>query len=249
MKKSFILISLLLCAGILLALTSCGGSTEDETTTNYSYVPQGAEGSTGSSDNTPGDVLAVDKSWQKNFAAEYEYYNPEQSLATMKIKEKKSSNAFTVEYVDTKSVLYYKADGNNTDYYVLIDNQEEQVHSVLEDKPFSSLSSMFMKLTEVDSTLPSQSNVLYMYDEEVAGRMCHKYIQRAYSGGKLTQSVYVWIDKEFGFAAKCEAYDESNIMTVMWRLTAFETGKLSDSDVFIDLSQYTFAEEAGIVVG
>ena len=249
MKKSLILISLLLCAGILLMLTSCGGKTEDETTTNYSYVPQGAEGSTASSDDGPGDVLTVDKSWQKNFSAEYEYYNPEQSLATMKIKEKKSKNAFTVEYVDTNSVLYYKADGNNTDYYVLIGNQEEQVHSVLEDKPFSSLSSMFMKLTEVKSTLPSQSNVLYMYDEEVAGRMCHKYIQRAYSGGKLTQSVYVWIDKEYGFAAKCEAYDEDNIMTVMWRLTAFETGKLSDSDVFIDLSQYNFAEEAGIVVG
>ena len=250
MKKSSVLISLLLCLGILLSLTACtGGGNEDETTTGYSYVPQGAEGTTSSASDTPGSVLAVDNSWQKNFSAEYEYYNPEQSLATMRIKEKKSQNAFTVEYVDTNSILYYKADGNNTDYYVLIDNQEEQVHSVLEDKPFTSLSSMFMKLTEIDSTLPSQSNVLYMYDEEVAGRMCHKYIQRAYSGGKLTQSVYVWIDKEFGFAAKCEAYDEDNIMTVMWRLTAFETGKLKDADVFVDLSQYNFTEDAGVVVG
>lgn len=249
MRSLRILISVLLCAGIVFCLTCCGGGTEDETTTNYSYVPQGSEGTTDGGQNTPGDTINVDKSWQKNFSAEYEYYNPEQSLATMKIKEKKSQNAFTVEYVDTNSILYYKADGNNTDYYVLIDGEEQQAHSVLENKPFSSLSSMFMKLTEIEKDLPSQSNVLYMYDEEVAGRPCHKYIQRAYSGGKLTQSVYVWIDKEFGFAAKCEAYDEENIMTVMWRLTSFRTGELSDADVFIDLSQYTFAESSGGTVG
>ncbi len=250
MKKFSVLISVLVCAGIVLCLSSCGGSgSEDETTTNYSYVPQGSEGTTATGENAPGDKINIDKSWQKNFSAEYEYYNPEQSLVTMKIKEKKSQNAFTVEYVDTKSILYYKADGNNTDYYVLIDNQEQQAHSVLENKPFSSLSSMFMKLTEIDKDLPSQSNVLYMYDEEVAGRPCHKYIQRAYSGGKLTQSVYVWIDKEYGFAAKCEAYDEENIMTVMWRLNSFRTGKLTDEDVFIDLSQYNFTEETGGTVG
>lgn len=242
MKKFALLFMILLVGGILLCLTACGGTSEDETTTNYSYVPQGAEGTTANGENKPSDTINVDKSWQKNFSAEYEYYNPEQSLTTMKIKEKKSKNAFTVEYVDTNSILYYKADGNNTDYYVIIDNQDEQVHSVLENKPFSSLSSMFMKLSELDKNLPSQSNVLYMYDEEVAGRPCHKYIQRAYSGGKLTQSVYVWIDKEFGFAAKCEAYDENNILTVMWRLNSFETGGLSDSDVFIDLSAYSFED-------
>ena len=249
MKKLSLLISALLCLGIVLSLVSCSGSEEGESTTDYNYIPQCSESTTAAGEAGPGNTISVDKTWQRNFYAEYEYYNPEQSPVTMKIVEKKSQNAFTVEYVDTNSVLYYKADGNDTDYYVLIDNQEQQVHSVLEDKPFTSLSSMFMKLTELDRNLPSQSNVLYMYDEEVAGRPCHKYIQRAYSGGKLTQSVYVWIDKEFGFAAKCEAYDENNIMTVMWRLNSFETGKLSDADVFIDLSQYKFEEATGVIVG
>ena len=87
MKKSSVLISLLLCLGILLSLTACtGGGNEDETTTGYSYVPQGAEGTTSSASDTPGSVLAVDNSWQKNFSAEYEYYNPEQSLATMPLR-------------------------------------------------------------------------------------------------------------------------------------------------------------------
>jgi hypothetical protein len=250
MKKLSVLISLLLCAGIVLCLASCGSSgTEDETTTNYSYIPQGFEATTQGDAATPGDTINVDKSWQRNFSAEYEYYNPEQSPVTMKIREKKSQNAFTVEYVDTKSILYYKADGNNTDYYVIIDNQEQQAHSVLENKPFSTLSSMFMKLTELDKNLPSQSNVLYMYDEEVAGRPCHKYIQRAYSDGKLTQSVYVWIHKEYGFAAKCEAYDKDNTLSVMWRLNSFETGKLTDTDVFIDISQYNFEAATGETFG
>ncbi len=251
MKKFNVVISILLCAVLIMTLSSCRDSgSEDETTTNYAYTPGGAESTTAlSGENTPGDKIKIDKSWQKNFSAEYEYYNPEQSVSTMNITEKRSKNAFTVEYVDTSSILYYKANGNDTDYYMIIDNQEEQVHSVYEDKPISSLSSMFMKLTEIDADLPSQSNVLYMYDEEVAGRTCHKYIQRAYSGGKLTQSVYVWIDAQFGFAAKCEAYDEDNIMTVMWRLNSFETGTLQDKDVFIDISKYNFGNAAGGTVG
>ncbi len=232
---------------LVLSFSCCGKSPdENETSTGYEYIPSGQESTTGADVNdSREEKINIDKSWQKNFVAEYEYYNPDQSITTMKIKEKKSSNAFTVEYVDTSSILYYKANGNDTDYYVIINNEEQQAHSVLEGKPFSTLSSMFMKLSEVSADLPSQSNVLYMYEEEVAGRSCYKYIQRAYSDGKLTESVYVWIDAEFGFVAKCEAYDADNIMTVMWKLTSFETGTLKDEDVFIDLTEYTFGETVG----
>ncbi len=249
MKKSVIILLSILLLVFVFSFSSCKDEAgEDETTTNYAYTPGGQAGTTVSGDSAEAakQEIQVNKSWQKNFTAEYEYYNPEQSPSTMRIKEKKSQNAFTVEYLDTKSVLYYKANGNDTDYYVLIENQEEQAYSVLENKPFSSLSSMFMKLTELAPELPTLSNVLYMYDEEVAGRPCRKYIQRAYSDGKLTQSVYVWVDIEFGFAAKCEAYNESNMMTVMWRLTSFETGTLKDEDVFIDVSGYNFG---GFTVG
>lgn len=232
-----------------LSLSSCNDEPgTEETETGYEYTPSGSE-SESTTENSNEDELQkkinIDNSWQKNFSVSYEYYNPEQSISTMKINEKKSSSAFTVEYVDTKSVLYYKANGDDTDYYVIIDNEDEQVHSVLEGKSFSGLSSMFMKLTVLSPELPSQSNVLYMYDEEVAGRNCHKYIQRAYSDGKLTQSVYVWVDAEFGFAAKCEAYDADNKLTVMWKTESFETGTLQDEDVFIDISEYSFKENAG----
>ena len=249
MKKSKKFLSLILAALAVISLSSCSKEKqEDETTTGYEYTPGGMVSTTTPSDPSQAakEKVAVDKSWQKNFVVEYEYYNPEQSLTTMRIKEKKAQNAFTVEYPDTKSTLYYKANGNDTDYYVIIEGQEQQAYSVLEGKPFSSLSSMFMKLTEIDPALPTMSNVLYMYDEEVAGRPCRKYIQRAYSDGKLTESVYVWIDIEFGFAAKCEAYDANNMMTVMWRLTSFATGTVQDEDVFIDVSAYNFG---GFTVG
>ncbi len=230
-------------------LSSCNKDPgENETDTGYEYTPSGSENEATTAKSNEEELqkkININNSWQKNFSVSYEYYNPEQSISTMKINEKKSSSAFTVEYVDTKSVLYYKANGNDTDYYVIIDNEEEQVHSVLEGKSFSSLSSMFMKLTVLSPDLPSQSNVLYMYDEEVAGRNCHKYIQRAYSEGKLTQSVYVWVDAEFGFASKCEAYDADNKLTVMWKTESFETGTLEDEDVIIDISEYSFKETAG----
>lgn len=240
-----LLISVFLCS---ISFSSCKDANGEETTTGYEYTPSGSSGETTTNNAENSELqkrINIDNSWQKNFRVSYEYYNPEQSISTMRINEKKSENAFTVEYVDTKSVLYYKSNGNDTDYYVIIESEEEQVHSVLKNKSFSTLSSMFMKLTVLDAELPSQSNVLYMYDEEVGGRRCHKYIQRAYQGGMLTQSVYVWVDAEFGFAAKCEAYDADNKLTVMWKMTSFETGTLVDEDVFLDISQYSFKENAG----
>ncbi len=243
--KFYRIFALILALAVALgAFSACGGSGDAESTTGYEYTPSGQEEAT-TAQSVQAEKLDVNKSWQKNFSVEYEYYNPEQSPATMKISEKKASKAFTVEYVDTSSVLYYKENGRNTDYYVLIEGQDTQAHSVLENKSISSLSSMFMKLSEVDADLPSKSNVLYMYDEEVAGRTCHKYIQRAYSDGVLKESVYVWIDAQYGFAAKCEAYDADNILTVMWRLTSFESGTLTNEDVYIDISGYSFGETVG----
>ncbi|MBR3767874.1 MAG: hypothetical protein IKL10_06500 [Clostridia bacterium] len=242
-------ISALITALFLLSvscLTSCDKAPEEiESSTGYEYIPSGQESTTVSDNTDLQKEIKIDTSWQKNFTVKYSYYNPEQSITTMKIEEKKSANAFTVEYLDTGSLLYYKANGNDTDYYVIIDNEDEQVHSVLEGKKFSSLSSMFMKLSVLSPELPTQSNVLYMYEEAVAGRPCHKYIQRAYSDGKLTESVYVWVDAQFGFAAKCEAYDAEDNLTVMWEVESFSEGDLQDSDVFIDLTEYTFKEEIG----
>lgn len=230
----------------MLCFSSCNNTSEEnESSTGYEYITSGVEKTTAADSSQLSETITVDTSWKKNFRVVYNYYNPEQNLTTMKIQEKKSDNAFTVEYLDTSSILYYKANGNDTDYYVIIDNEDEQVHSVLEGKKFSSLSSMFMKLSEVSPDLPAQSNVLYMYDEQVAQRNCHKYIQRAYSDGKLTESVYVWIDARFGFVAKCEAYDSSDNLTVMWSVDEFETGTLTDEDVFIDISLYSFKEEVG----
>ncbi len=234
-----------LCSPVFLF--GCGKEpSETESSTGYEYTPSGQENTT-SEEQVSGNYkeFTIDNSWHKNFHVVYSYYNPEQSLTTMKIEEKRSQNAFTVEYLDTKSVLYYKANGKNTDYYVIIDDENEQVHSVLEGKSFGSLSSMFMKLSAVNADLPSKSNVLYMYDENVAGRECHKYIQRAYTDAKLTQSVYVWVDAQYGFAAKCEAYDADNNLTVMWAVESFETGTLTDENVFIDISGYSFKEEVG----
>ncbi len=236
---------------VLLSVTvlfsSCNRNTvENESTTGYEYFHAGSESTTAEqSGNSSSEEINIDTSWQKNFYVKYRYYNPEQSITTMNIEEKRADTVFTVEYLDTGSLLYYKENGNNTDYYVIIDNEDEQVHSVLEGKKFSNLSSMFMKLSQVSEDLPEQNNVLYMYDEAVAGRNCKKYIQRAYTDGKLTETVYVWIDAQYGFAAKCEAYDAGNKITLMWSVESFETGNMKDEDVAVDINLYNFKENLG----
>ncbi len=231
----------------VVTLSSCNvHKNQGETTTRYEYTPVGQETTEAATEKTEEiKEIVTDTSWQKNFRVSYRYFDPEQSLTTMKIEEKKSSGAFTVENSDTGSIQYYKANGNDTDCYVIIESEEKQVHSVLTGKKLSTLSSMFMKLSDISRDFPSKNNVLYMYNETVAGRNCHKFIQRAYSDGELTQSVYVWVDVQYGFVAKCESYDADNTLNLMWEIESFETGKLKDEDVMIDVSKYDF----GVTVG
>ncbi len=238
-------VSAAIAAAIAALLSSCGSGDADATTAeSYVYNPQSGmtEAQSGAAED-PEKPFTVNTSWQSNFKAEYKYYNVSDGTDTVTVTETKNSDAFTAEYPDGKSTLYYKANGADTDYYVLMNGTEKKaVHKLLGGSSFSELSSTFMKLTKVSGDLPSLSNVLYMYDENVGGRACHKYLQRAYSDGKLTESVYIWIDTEFGFAAKCESYDSSGNMRIMWELKSFETGTVGENDIKIDLSQYTVTE-------
>ncbi len=222
----------------LFSFVSCTGDSTQETTTGYVYTPS-VETTVLSQ---PENKINVNTSWQKNYEVEYVYYNAEQTDEELNISEKRHSTAFVVEYIDTNAKLYYEKSGKDTDYYVIMPKENEQVYSKLTDSNFSDLSSMFMKLSTVSASLPTQNNVLYMYDEKVAGRDCYKYIQRAYTNGELTQSVYVWVDVEYGFAAKCEAYDSKNKKTTYWEITSFSAGEVNETETFVDLSLYDFKE-------
>lgn len=238
----FSVILMLVC--IVASFSSCGESGNEENSTGYEYIPSGSEITTAANQEELQQKFTVDTSWQKNFYVKYSHYNPEQSIATMHYEEKRSENAFTYEYLDAGSLQYYKANENGIEFYSIMKNENEQTRTVLSDN-FSELSSLFMKLSEVDADFPSQNNVLYMYDEEVAGRNCHKYIQRAYSGGKLTKTVYIWVDAQYGFYAKLEEYDAENKLTFMFATESFSAGNMKDEDVIIDTSKYTFKEAVG----
>ncbi len=233
------LLCVVLTIGVLLSVSACTGDTPQETTSEYVYIP--SEETTFLSQ--PENKINVNTSWQKNYEVEYIYYNAEQTDEELNISEKRHSSAFIVEYLDTNARLYYEKSGKDTDYYVIMPEENEQVYSKLYDSNYSDLSSMFMKLSTVSASLPTQNNVLYMYDEKVAGRDCHKYIQRAYSDGELTQSVYVWVDVEYGFAAKCEAYNDKNKKTTYWEITSFSAGEVMETETFVDLSLYDFKEK------
>lgn len=224
----------------VFVFSSCSNTQEETTSQDYVYTPSGSGEPTTFSEYR--ENISIDTSWQKNYEVEYTYFNSEQFDGELNIKEIKNSSRFLVEYLDNSAKLYYAAAGNDTDYYVIMPDENKQVYSKLEDTDFSNLSSMFMKLTAVSASLPSQNNVLYMYDEAVAGRNCHKYIQRAYVSGEVTQSVYVWIDAQYGFAVKCEAYDSDDKLTTYWEVKSFLTGEVGENETFVNLADYEFEE-------
>lgn len=236
--------AVILAFASLIGFASC--SKTPETTTTESYVYHPADETTTSSDkeNSPAgsDALNVDPSWKANFDVSYTYFNKSQSEDAIRVHEKRSEKYFSAEDIDSGDTLYYKENGKNIDSYVIVPGGEEQVHSVIDGKKLNDLSSTFMKLSDVDPDLPVLANVMYMYDEDVAGRACSKYIQRAYADGEATGTVYVWVDAEYGFAAKGEVYDANTVLTASWEVTSFAAGAVKDADVEMDLSSYKIVE-------
>lgn len=226
------------------SFASCAKNGNEEVTSE-SYVYHAADETTvaqGESESGEKKEIAIDKSWRDDFDVIYSYYNVSQSEDKISVHEKRSENYFSAEDTQSGDMLYYEANGNDIDSYVIVPDEEEQVHTVIVDKTLADLSSTFMKLSEIDADLPALSNVMYMYDEEVAGRPCEKYIQRSYEDGEATETVYVWIDKEFGFAAKGEVYDKNTKLTASWEMTSFSAGGVKDADVKKDLSGYRIVE-------
>ena len=242
MKKPFLRVTALLLLFVLaFSFAACGGDEPPTEVSNYTYTPgDSTEESTTGADATPG--FAVDTSWQANFAAEYKYFAKSSSEDTVTIKEARCAEAFAAVYPATGNLVYYKANGENVDCYTVVPAEKQYVHTVIKNESLTDLSSTYMKLTAVEAGLPDLTNVLYMTDETVAGRTCKKYIQRAYEDGRVTETVYVWVDAEYGFALRCEDYDADDVLQVYWETLSFTSGGVTEADLGVKLSDYKFTE-------
>lgn len=245
-----VVLSLTVLASVLL---SACGQTEKPTVPpeGYSYDPGDAEPSSsgdaseseGVSNSVPANEgFAVDASWQSNFLAEYLYFDEQLGTERVRVKEVKTASAFEAKYPVSGNFFYYKADGTDLLVYTAVPDEDLYTKSVEKGKSVSDISSTFMKLSAVDPAFSALANVLYIEDDTVAGRPCKKYIQRAYTDGEATETVYIWIDSEFGFAAKCEAYDADEDLTTYWELLLFETGSVTASAIDVDVDDYEFEE-------
>lgn len=233
---------------MIFTLSSCGDKNNPDTTSDYSYSSQGdlteENGSdSGAASPDEAESFVVDTSWQKNYSAQYKYFDAETSKETVTINELKGEKSFSASYPDSGNLIYYAENGDNIDCYTVIPAEKQYVHSVIKNQSINSISSTLMKLTGVSEELPKLTNVLYMNDEAVSGRNCKKYIQRAYTDGEVTETVYIWIDSEYGFALKCEDYNAENELKTYWEVTALSIGTVDDEDLGIDLSAYSFTEE------
>ncbi len=231
-----------LASAVLFTCGACRKKQEDPTAMPYVYQPR--ESQTAEGETAAAVPFTVNKNWQQNFTLQYRYFDRSQGEETVHIRETRTEDAFAAEYTDEGDILYYKENGANIDYYLIL-KEGENVHSLIKRKKIGDLSSTFMKLSDVSAEMPLLSNVMYMYDEEIGGRTCKKYIQRAYESGKAKETVYVWVDSEYGFAAKCEGYDENGQLKISWEVTQFRTGGVTDADIRVNPSAYTFTEREG----
>ena len=243
MDRSIVKLAGLSCAAaVLFTLAACKKEPTGETTAPYVYIP--ASQGTSEGETAAAVTFSVDKSWQRNFTLQYRYFDESQGPETVHVRETRTDDAFAAEYTDNGDILYYKENGADIDYYMIV-KDAENVHSVIKRKTIGDLSSTFMKLSDVSAEMPLLSNVMYMYDENVGGRPCKKYIQRAYENGRATDTVYVWVDAQYGFAARCEDYDENQKLKISWELTEFTAGGVTDGAIRVNLDQYTFKEQEG----
>ena len=240
MKK---IITFLLALSLTAALAACSGD-DIQQIDDYEYNPSVQTTAADNGETTAAEENEIsfktDNSWMKNFSVTYRYYNPENDSSTVTVKETRADKVFCVEYEQSQSLMYYKENGSGTDMYTI--TPSSNTHTLLSDKKFSTISSLFMKLSAVDEKLPLQSNVMLMGTEQVAGRECAKYIQRAYTDGEVTQTVYVWVDIEYGISLQCRALDSSDKLTLSWEVTEFRTGNLTQKDTGVDLTKYKFTE-------
>ncbi|MCH5197842.1 MAG: hypothetical protein J1E34_02945 [Oscillospiraceae bacterium] len=247
-NRSLIFFGMILFAVMIFAFSSCTNKNDIDTTSDYSYISQDDltnAGSSGAENNPSSDKtnsFIVDTSWQKNYSAEYKYFDAAASKETVTIKEMKSKASFSASYPDSGNFIYYTENDGDIDCYTVIPAEKQYIHSVIENQSIDGISSTLMKLTGVSEELPKLANVLYMNDEEISGRSCKKYIQRAYTDGEVTETVYIWIDSEFGFALKCEDYNADNELKTYWEVMLLSVGTVEDKDIAIDLSAYSFTE-------
>lgn len=235
-------VCLLLAASVLFALAGCGNTEEPTAFSDYSYVSDDTSAPQESTSAGKEDSFAVDTSWQKNFAAEYKYFDKSVSDDTVTIRETRCETAFAAVYPETGNLIYYAANGSDIDCYTVAPAQKQFMHTVVKNKSIGDISTTLMKLTEVSEELPQRANVLYIGEETVSGRACKKYIQRAYTDGAVTETVYVWVDAAYGFALKCEDYDASDALKTYWEVTSFAAGNVTPADIGVDISGYTFTE-------
>lgn len=243
-NRNIVCIIIASLTALVLCFSSCMNQpSENESTTAYEYIPSGSETTSTEPESSSASELMIDDSWKKSFDITYKVLNPEVNSVPFRIRERKSENAYTIEYLDGNSLYFCKQTGSDVEKYTIIESEKEQLHKVYKNSFIADRPVVFYECSFVEKNLPSLSNVCYEYDETIAGRECSKYIQRAYTDGKATATVYLWIDKEFGFAARQEEYDGEGRLVAMLELIEFSTGSTKDEDVIIDISQYTFKEE------
>ncbi len=253
---SFLLLSM------VLSFVSCKKEPTVNSDSSYEYTPSGEvnisdvpssedENTTSDSQTLSGGKYTVNDDWKSNFRIVYVLKN---DTKTVEGTEKKCDSAYIVEekfIVENKkikeSVQYCKVNGTDIDWYKIIEEDNEYEHTVYEDTEFVLDDSRFIEFfyLKSDVQLTLEKNALYMRDENVAGRLCCRYLIGEYKDGERTKHIYIWIDVQYGFIAKLEVYDSDGKLLESREVKEFSVGDMTEEDVYFDISRYEFTEVEG----
>ncbi|MBQ6420962.1 MAG: hypothetical protein IJK02_07825 [Clostridia bacterium] len=224
---------------ILLFSAGCAGRNSGYTPPDYTYTPS----QPAVTEQAQADEIPVNTAWQKNYAIEYKYFDRSESEDAVRIEEKRSTDSFYARYPDSGSAVFYKRSAGAVEQYTIVPSEDKYIHRTLTGKNFDTLSSTFMKLSALSAHFTTLSGVRYIGDEEIAGRQTKRYEQTAYENNEVSETANVWVDLEYGFAIKCEAYGKDGVLTASWEALSFSVGDVAAKDATLDISGYTFTEE------
>lgn len=189
--------------------------------------------------NTEAATFVADSSWTQNYVLEYNYAD---TGTASRIREVRYGDTYKATDSVNGLISYFEQVEGGVDEFVINTVTGEGVHTFLDGQEMSTLTTGFMRVSSLEGNFTTQNGVQYEGTELVAGRETDRYLQSVSTNGTLTAYAFVWIDKEFGFAGKCEVYTVQGSLYSSWELTSFSNGTVTADDVYLDLSQYRITE-------
>ena len=256
MKPVIKTIAVLIASALIASVFAACGKEDNggATNRNWKYEAGATDGTTAADiadvtvpDNGyQGFDIKVNNAWKANYVVEYTYFSSmDEETVDQRIREVRYDNVFLAKEAGTGEFEYFVQNGTDIDCYTVSPVKDIYVHTQKKNESISTIETFFMKRSALGDDISKKQNVIRMDEEDyIAGRRCYEYVMRAYRDGVVSETVFFWVDANYGNALKCLCYNEKSELVLSWEVTLFNVGTAKNTDVDVDLAQYHFTEGA-----